>query len=118
MAGRARRFQQLRGEAHGQLECRGTDRRAGVERGQRVSRLILLADDGAERMYRRVESLARQHGGRLLVIRLEADSERIGAMLSGDGSGAKVLMLDHKDAVADALFALAGSAGGEPEAGD
>ncbi len=96
--------EKLAAESRGLAEA---DRRAGVERGQRISRLILLADDGAERLYRRVESLARLHGGRLLVIRLDADSQRIGAMLSGDGSSAKVLMLDHKDAVADALFALA-----------
>lgn len=96
-------------EAKLDAERRGlakADQRAGSERGVRVSRLLLLADDGAERLYRRVESLARTHGARLLVIRLDVDSQRLGAVLSGDGSPAKVLMLDHKDAVAEALFAL------------
>jgi len=97
-------------EAKLEAERRGlakADQRAGEERGVRVSRLLLVADDGAERMVRRVESLARTHGGRVLVIRLEVDSQGLGAVLSEDGSPAKALMLDHKDAVADALFALA-----------
>lgn len=96
--------EKLVGESRGLDQA---DQKAGAERGQRVSRLILLSNDGAERLYRRVESLLRRFPGRLLVIQLEADSTRIGAVFSTDGSTTKVLMLDHKDAVADALLALA-----------
>lgn len=94
-------------------ESRGldrVDRRAGIERGQRVSRLMLVANDGAERMYRRIESLLRQYGDRLLVVQLTCDALELGALLGKSGSPTKVVMLDHKDAVTDALLSLAGSA--------
>ena len=42
------------------------DRKTGVERGRRVSRLLILADDGSERFYREVESLLRRHAPRVL----------------------------------------------------
>lgn len=93
----------LAGEARGMERA---DRRSGAERGQRVSRLLLLASDGAERMYRRVETLSRRYPGRLLVLQLECDSGELGALLFGPGRSAKLLMLDHKDAVAEALLAL------------
>jgi hypothetical protein len=95
-------------------EARGldrVDRRLGVARGERVSRLILVADDCAERMYRRVETLLRRNRGRVLVLRLECGGHELGSLLFDAGSGAKLLMLDHKDAVADALLALAKPAG-------
>lgn len=99
-------------------ESRGldrVDRSAGVARGQRISRLLLVADDCAERMYRRVESLLRRNQGRVLVLQLRSGENEIGPLLFGTGSVAKLLMLDHKDAVADALLALA-DPGAEAEA--
>jgi hypothetical protein len=94
-------------------ELRGldqVDRRASVARGQRVSRLLLVADDCAERMCRRVETLVRRNRGRVLVLQLRSSESEIGSLLFGAGSAAKLLMLDHKDAVADALLALADAA--------
>jgi len=91
-------------------ESRGldhVDRRVSAPRGQRVSRLVLVADDCAERMYRRVETLLRRNRGRVLVLQLQSGEREIGELLFGAGSAAKLLMLDHKDAVSDALLALA-----------
>ncbi len=82
------------------------DRRSGIDRGQRVSRMILISADGAERMRRRVETLTRRHPGRLIVLELECDGDELGEALFGPGQTAKLLMLDHKDAVSDALLAL------------
>jgi len=42
------------------------DRKTAVERGRRVSRLLILADDGSERFYREVESLLRRNAPRVL----------------------------------------------------
>ena len=53
------------------------DRQIGVPRGVRVSRLLLLANDGAERFYRQIEALLRRHGPRVLAVRLEIDEHRI-----------------------------------------
>lgn len=96
-------------------ELRGldqVDRKSETVRGQRASRLILVANDCAERMYRRVETLLRRNRGRLVVVQLESGDQEIGSLLFGAGSSAKLLMLGHKDAVAEALFALADSDSG------
>jgi hypothetical protein len=84
-----------------------SDRKTGVARGGRVSRLLVLTDDGAERFYRRVESLLRQHAPRVLAIRLSADEKALGRLLFGPDQVARSLMLEHKDAVSAVLLALA-----------
>ena len=93
------------------LEERGlclADRKSAVERGVRVSRLLMLADDGAERFYRNVESLLRRHGPRILAVRLDVDAATLGELLFGPGRLARLLMLEHKDAVTEVLLAMAG----------
>lgn len=87
---------------------RMADRLLGAPRGVRVSRLLLLADDGAERFYRQVEALLRRHGQRVLAVRLELDEQGLGELLFGHGSVARLLMLEHKQAVGSVLLALAG----------
>ena len=83
------------------------DRTTGVPRGGRVSRLLVLADDGAERFYRSVESLLRRHGPRVLALRLSADQHVLGELLFGPGQVARLLLVEHKDAVSAVLLALA-----------
>lgn len=84
------------------------DRRIGVPRGVRISRLLLIADDGAERFYRHVEALLGRHGPRILAVRLEMDEAGLGELLFGPGSVARLLMLEHKQAVGSVLLAMAG----------
>ena len=83
------------------------DRHSGVPRGVRVSRLLVMADDGAERFYRQVETLLLRHGPRLLALRLDVDAEAFGALIFGPGRHVRLLMLDHKEAVSAFLLALA-----------
>jgi hypothetical protein len=93
------------------LEERGlrlADRKSNVQRGERVSRLLLLSDDGAERFYRKVESLLRQYGSRVLAVRLEVDAATLGELIFGQGRLARLLMLEHKEAVSAVLLAIAG----------
>jgi len=85
------------------------DRHAGVARGERISRLLLVASDGAERFYRHVESLLARHGARAVAVRLDVGASELGERLFGRGAQAKLVMVDHKDAVADALLAIAAS---------
>ena len=73
----------------------------------RISRLLVLADDGAERFYRRVEALLRRHGPRLMAVRLGIDAEGLGEMLFGPGRAARLLLIEHKTAVGAILLALA-----------
>ncbi len=86
---------------------RRVDRKTGVERGRRVSRLLVLADDGSERFYREVESLLRQHAPRVLALRLSADQRTLGKLLFGPDQVARLLLVEHKDAVSAILLALA-----------
>ncbi len=83
------------------------DERSGVERGQRVSRLLLLSDDGAERFYRQVERCLLRHGPRVLAIRLDVDAMGLGELFFGPGGLARCLLIHHKDAVSAILLALA-----------
>jgi hypothetical protein len=78
----------------------------------RISRLLVLADDGAERFYRHVETLLRRHGPRVLAVRLEVDARALGESLFGPGRLVRLLMIMHKDAVGAILLAMAGQGEG------
>jgi hypothetical protein len=82
------------------------DRRSDIPRGVRISRLLLLADDGAERFYRQVERLLRRHGHRVLAVRLEVDADTLGELIFGPNHLVRLLMLDHKKAVCEALLSM------------
>lgn len=84
------------------------DRQSGIPRGVRISRLLLLADDGAERFYRHIEALLLRYGPRVLVVRLEIDGNGLGELLFGPCRVARLLMLEHKQAVGSVLLAIAG----------
>jgi len=86
---------------------RMVDETSGVKRGGRVSRLLLLADDGSDGFYRQIENLLRRHRPRALAIRLDVDAGGLGSPLFGPESESRLLMIQHKDAVAEILFCLA-----------
>ena len=94
----------LAAEEHG---LKHVDRKTGVERGRRISRLVLLADDGSERFYREVEFLLRRHAPRVLALRLSVDERALGELIFGPGQVARLLLVEHKDAVSAVLLALA-----------
>lgn len=94
----------LAAEARGQ---RMADRRSGTARRGRISRLLVLSNDGAERFYRQVASLLEQHGPRVVAVLLKADAETLGGALFGKGRTVRLLMVEHKAAVGDVLLALA-----------
>ena len=83
-----------------------SDRKTGQQRGGRISRLLLLANDGAERFYRNVEDLLRRHDPRVLAVLLECDSVTLGELLFGSGSLARLLLLEHKEAVSHVLLSM------------
>lgn len=91
-------------------EARGqgmVDRQSGVTRGVRISRLLVLSSDGAERFYRQVESLLRRHAPRVIAVRLATDAEGLGELLYGPDRMARLLLIEHKAAVGAVLLALA-----------
>ena len=89
----------------------------GRRRGERISRLLVISDDGAERFYRQVEALLRRHGARVLALRVEMDAAELGELLFGPGRAARLVMLERKEAVSRVLLALAEAWQGETVAG-
>jgi hypothetical protein len=94
----------LDAEARGQGQV---DRASGVARGARISRLLFVSHDGAERFYRHVETLLMRHAGRVLGVRLDASAADLGRLLFGREAIARLVLLDQKDAVSAALLAIA-----------
>jgi hypothetical protein len=74
--------------------------------GMRVSRLLLLSDDGAERLYRHAERLAMVHAPRVLAAVLAADGAALGRTTTGREVVVKAMLAQHKLAVAALLRAL------------
>jgi hypothetical protein len=91
-------------------EARGlsmADARSATERGSRVSRLMLVTQDGTERFYRQAERLVCAQGQRVLAIRVEADSALFGGVVPHLASSVvRALLVEHKDAVVRVLLAL------------
>lgn len=93
-------------EEHG---LAAADARANATRPARISRLLLLADDGAERFYRAAESTVRRHAARVLACRIAVPSDALGLVVLGRPAGVKAILVQHKQAVAAVLRALAGA---------
>ena len=91
-------------------EARGmrkVDRRSGIRRGDRVSRLLLISNDGSDGFYRQIENLLLRHAPRVLAVRLDVDAATLGAPLFGSDKTTRLLMIQHKEAVTAVLLGLA-----------
>jgi len=89
-------------------EARGLHAAAMAEVA-RISRLVLVSDDGSERFYRQVAALLRAHGRRVLVLRVRCAAATLGALVERPGTTVKAIAVTHKAAVAAVLLALAGT---------
>ena len=87
------------------LELAGREHERDI--GVRISRLLVVTNDGAERFYRNVEGLLRRHAPRLHAVRLEMDEHELGELLYGSDRVARLVLLEHKNAVASFLLAVA-----------
>jgi len=87
---------------------RMADQDSGAPRGLRVSRLLVLSNDGAQRFYRHVETLLFRHGHRMLAVCIDVDADTLGELLFGPGRPARLILIEHKEAVCVTLLALAG----------
>jgi hypothetical protein len=77
--------------------------------GNRVSRLLLFSNDGAERLYRHIESLLQAHAPRLLGCLLDIDGIALGNLIAGKDRKIKVVMAEHKEVVSDILRGIIAS---------
>jgi hypothetical protein len=78
----------------------------GLPTGDRVSRLLLISSDGAQRFYRHIEHLLQLHAPRLLGCMLDMDGNALGSVITGREKQIKVIMAEHKEAVSELLRAL------------
>jgi hypothetical protein len=79
--------------------------KTGLEQKARVSRLILASSDASERLLREIANALQRNTPRVLALVLQADSTTLGSLLYGADSRVKVLLIDHKDTVAEMLIA-------------
>jgi len=80
---------------------------SGVAYGDRISRLLLFSNDGADRFYRHIEQLLEQNAPRLLGCKLNVDAGVLGQLILGKDKKIKIIMAEHKDVVSDVLRAIA-----------
>jgi hypothetical protein len=93
-------FDRLESERKGILNVR---ERGCAPYGDRVSRLLLFSNDGADRFYRHIESLLQANAPRLLGCLLDIDGCALGNLLTGQDRRIKLAMAEHKDVVSETL---------------
>lgn len=80
--------------------------RGDVPYGDRISRLLLFSNDGAERFYRHIETLLQANAPRLLGCLLDIDGRALGNLIAGGERPIKLVMAEHKEAVSSILRAM------------
>ena len=73
---------------------------------ERVSRLLIVANDGSPRFYRELEFLHKKQGGRVLICRLDVDSVIMGDILALKKTPVKAVLLNRKTSVVNVLRSL------------
>lgn len=85
--------------------------------GRRISRLLVIADDGSPRFEREAARLRARHADRLELVGVAADERALGEAVYGRGRRVRALLLTHKEAVVRVLDAIGADLAGSP-AGD
>ena len=80
--------------------------RSSLPTGDRVSRLLLISNDGAQRFYRHIEHLLQLHAPRLLGCMLDMDGKALGRAITGNENQIKAIIVEHKGVVSELLRAL------------
>jgi hypothetical protein len=80
--------------------------KTGTPAAQRLSRLLIIANDGAERFFRSCEKVAVKHADRLLLLQLDIPSLILEEKLFGNGREIKALLVSDRDAVTKVLLSL------------
>lgn len=72
----------------------------------RVSRVLIVTNDGSPRFYRQLEFLHKEQGGRVLICRLDVDSVLMGNILELKEKQVKAVLLNRKESVVNVLKSL------------
>ena len=81
----------------------------GQAQNDRLSRLIVLSNDGSERFYHNVESTLSRHAGRAFACIINASSDELGAAFTKKSNPAKALLIDERKALEAFLLVIAES---------
>jgi hypothetical protein len=90
-------------------EKKGLDaqlQKSGSSPANRISRLLLIGDDGSERFNRGCERILKDHADRVLGLRFNTSQSTLMSKLYGEGALAKVLLIKHREAVSRVLWSL------------
>ena len=72
----------------------------------RMSRLLIVTNDGSPRFYRELEFLHKKQGSRVMICRLDVGSVLMGNILGFEGKQVKALLLNRKTSVINVLKSL------------
>ncbi len=75
-------------------------------KSDRVSRLLIVTNDGSPRFYRQLSFLHKKEGGRVLMCRLDVDSSLMGEILKLQNKQVKAVLLTRKRSVTNVLKSL------------
>jgi hypothetical protein len=76
--------------------------------GERVSRLLIVTNDGSPRFYRELEFLHNKQGARVMICRLDVDSVIMGGILGLKKTPVKAVLINRKKSVVNILKSLLG----------
>lgn len=80
--------------------------KSGQAIAHRLSRLLIVANDGTTRFYRDVGAVLHHHGDRTWCLKVDITGHDLGRALTTKGGPAKALLVDDKDAVSMMLARL------------
>ncbi|MGB5684612.1 MAG: hypothetical protein WBM35_02280 [Candidatus Electrothrix sp.] len=75
-------------------------------KSDRVSRLLIVTNDGSPRFYNQLKFLHQKQGGRVLICRLDVDSLLMGNILELKNKQVKAVLLNRKKSVGNVLKSL------------
>lgn len=96
-----------------QAEEKGLTGTRRAEGESKISRLLLISNDGSERFYRHCESLLFRYTSRLMCLKINASSLILGQNFFGKEKAVKAMLVDRKDVMLKVLSSLVGNGKGE-----
>jgi hypothetical protein len=79
----------------------------GIPTGDRIFRLLLISNDGAQRFYQHIEQLPQLHAPRLFGCMLDMDGIALGSLIKGKEAHVRIIMAEHKVIVSEILRIVA-----------
>jgi len=73
---------------------------------ERISRLMIVSNDGSPRFYRELRFLQHKEGARLLICRLNVSALEMGDILALPGKPIKAILINRKTSVVNVLKAI------------